>query len=176
MIAGSGQPDFWNVMWEPREEGSGQSSILIIIILITRTLAGLDFIVLILTNCFGYFKKIIFLIHCITVLYFVSARRKCSFDRKLIGFMSFMSSAVAAAAQFLRNSCETVFRVKFNSKHDTQKDIVELARIAQDFKNNQRHGIIPEVGEKLSYNKDKRIHFRTSIGAKASKLEPCGEN
>ena len=62
-----------------------------------------------------------------------------------------MSSAVAAAAQFLRNSCETVFRVKFNCEHDTQKDIVELARMAQDFKDNQRHGIIPEVGENLSY-------------------------
>ena len=81
-----------------------------------------------------------------------------------------MSSAVAAAAQFLRNFCETVVRVKFNSKHDTQKDIVELARMAQDFKDNQRHGIISEVGENLSYNKDKRIHFRTSIGAIASKF------
>ena len=64
--------------------------------------------------------------------------------------------------------------MKFNSEHDTQKDIVELARMAQDFKENQRHGIISEVGENLSHNKDIRIHFRSLIGAIASKLEPCG--
>ena len=61
-----------------------------------------------------------------------------------------------------------------NAIHITQVDIEELASMAQDVKENQRHGIISEVSEKLSDNKDIRIHYRSSIRATASKLEPCG--
>ena len=51
---------------------------------------------------------------------------------------------------------------------------VDIVELAQDVKENQRPGIISEVSEKLSDNTDIRIHFRSSIRAKASKLEPCG--
>ena len=62
-----------------------------------------------------------------------------------------------------------------NTIHITKVDIEELPSMAQDVKENQRHGIISEVSEKLSDNKDIRIHYyRSSIRATASKLEPCG--
>ena len=48
-----------------------------------------------------------------------------------------------------------------------------LKKMAQDFKENQRRGMLSEVGENSNYI-EIRFHFRSSIMAMASKFPHCG--